>query len=116
MSVRDPFERVKSAYNWQKYKCSNKGGTCFSVEPIFLSCYTTLNAFSERSCDGPLCGDGWDETKNGTNVWKRFVERSVSRGWPLHSCDDAFRTTFYGVRRERDGTWPFHRSDSALDR
>ena len=110
MSVRDPVERVKSAYNWRKYKCYDTEDRCFSpLEPIFYNCYTTLNAFSEGSCDGPLCGDGWDETSDETTVWNRYVKKAERRGRPLRSCEDAFRTTVHGVGTKRSGTWPSHR-------
>ena len=109
MSVRDPVERVKSAYNFGKYKCGLRRSECGAVERVFYGCYTTLNAFSEGSCDGPLCGDGWDETSDETTVWNRYVKKAERRGRPLRSCEDAFRTTVHGVGTKRSGTWPSHR-------
>ena len=87
MSVRDPLSRIKSAYNWRKHICrtegrSNRRFSCFWEEfLLFDACYTTLNAFSEGSCDGSMCGEGWDETNE-------YVRKLKGEGNPVHGCED----------------------------
>ena len=61
VSVRDPVERVKSAYNWRKHVCSVGCPADEGEEQLLFECFTTLNAFSEGTCDGLICGEGWDE-------------------------------------------------------
>ena len=105
MSVRDPLSRIKSAYNWRKHICrtegrSNRRFSCFWEEfLLFDACYTTLNAFSEGSCDGSMCGDGWDQKNKG-------VTQAALRGYITHSCEDAWRImTHGGVGVYQLGTW-----------
>ena len=88
VSVRDPSESIKSAYNWRKHVCETKGRNtkyCPSRFEVLLfdSCYTTLNAFSEGSCDGSLCGEGWDEKNEYVYPFDRRKGRAVP-----HSCED----------------------------
>ena len=76
VTVRDPLERLKSAYEWRRYvtrgwgaldgetpRCQ-RGNKCTFIAlcelAVYRHCYTTLNAFCERRCDGALCGGGWD--------------------------------------------------------
>ena len=112
MSVRDPVERVKSAYNWRKYKCYDTEDKCFSpLEPIFYSCYTTLNAFSEGSCDGHLCGDGWDETSAHIEHLESLVKANFKRRgealWRprVHSCEEA-RSSMMSIDLAVCTCWP----------
>ena len=101
VSVRDPSERAESAYNWRKHKCrtTEPGMHCSHVEQVFYQCYTTLNAFSEGSCDGSMCGDGWDEKNKG-------VKHAALRGYITHSCEDAWRImTHGGEGMYQLGTW-----------
>ena len=101
MSVRDPFSRVKSAYNWRKYKCrtdrSVRDHDCKDEELfMFEFCYTTLNAFCEGACDGPRCGDGWDDTSIYAQRlrWEDCTgdcRGNLREGPPVRSCEDVRR-------------------------
>ena len=112
MTVRDPVERVKSAYNWQKYMCySTEHRGCYSLEPIFFNCYTTLNAFSEGSCDGSLCGDGWNETSAHIEHLESLVKANFKRRgealWRprVHSCEEA-RSSMMSIDLAVCTWWP----------
>ena len=107
MTVRDPVERVKSAYNWQKYMCyDTEHRGCYSLEPIFFNCYTTLNAFSEGSCDGSLCGDGWNEKRGHVKQLESLVTAHIKRTKvPVHSCEEA-RSSMMSIDRAVCTWWP----------
>ena len=101
VSVRDPIERAESAYNWRKHKCRTEvsGMRCSRLERTFYRCYTTLNAFSEGSCDGSLCGDGWDEKD-------KDIKAANHKGYIVHSCEDALRIMIHGAEEVyRLGAW-----------
>ena len=118
VTVRDPVERVKSAYNWRKYKCYDTEDKCFSpLEPIFYNCYTTLNAFSEGSCDGSLCGDGWDETRAHLEHLESLVlpARIIRTKVPVHSCEEA-RSSMMSIDRAVCTWWPPRNSGPECDR
>ena len=108
VSVRDPIERAESAYNWRKHKCRTEvsGMRCSRLERTFYRCYTTLNAFSEGSCDGSLCGDGWDETSAHVKHLESLVMGKKMRriGNPVHSCEEA-RSSMMSIDRS-PSTWP----------
>ena len=109
VSVRDPVERAKSSYNWRKHTCQETAAgsygkiMCSPLDRVFYECYTTLNAFSEGSCDGSLCGDGWNETS--TIIKRLELERGIpsSIRWDgsVHSCEEA-----RSILQDPSSTWP----------
>ena len=70
VSVRDPSERLASAYTYRKHTCNESAREqrqstahkC-SIEErlLFNYCYTTLDAFASQECDGYLCHQNFTE-------------------------------------------------------
>ena len=78
VSVRDPLERIKSAYNWRKHACQ-KHRCAYEERFMYEFCYTTLNAFSEGACDGSFCGGGWNATSAQSYV--ALFNKALERQW-----------------------------------
>ena len=117
MSVRDPVERAKSSYNWRKHTCQETAAgsygkiMCSPLDRVFYECYTTLNAFSEGSCDGSLCGDGWNETSAHIEHLESLVKANFKRRgealWRprVHSCEEA-RSSMMSIDLAVCTCWP----------
>ena len=57
VTIRDPVERIISAFNWKRHRCRVGKQHCSSTELKLFDCYDSTNSFAENLFEPDACGN-----------------------------------------------------------